>query len=233
MSDVLARGLPKWPQMLVSGTPIEPEQALEIIRRTDSFFYCPSGNDDEFVDYWSWRYGLPSAPRHNLPEAERWAAWDRFEAETKAWLAAWGALEHPYYVRNDWVSSCFVCGPNGWCWPDGTISHCYNVGKWPAGEEVRDDWKVIAEHFPFLNLGIVLNSAEHCEENLEPVIGFLVQGGEVKVVDPREVNPLKGFPPPRQEAEMDEMTFDLSREHGIDEEILERWATERDKREDS
>ena len=42
-------GLPKWPQMLVTGTTLPAEQALEIIRRTDHFFLGYSGNNYDFV----------------------------------------------------------------------------------------------------------------------------------------------------------------------------------------
>lgn len=41
MENLLDRGLPKWPQMLVTGASVTKEQALEIIRRTDSFFSSP------------------------------------------------------------------------------------------------------------------------------------------------------------------------------------------------
>jgi len=42
MSYLFERSLPKWPQMLVTGSPVSEEQALEIIRRTDNFFRLPS-----------------------------------------------------------------------------------------------------------------------------------------------------------------------------------------------
>lgn len=37
-TELMERSLPKWPQMIVTGTPVSEMQALEIIRRTDVFF---------------------------------------------------------------------------------------------------------------------------------------------------------------------------------------------------
>ena len=49
--ELLGRSLPKWPQFLLSGQSILREQALEIIRRTDSFFAFPkyAGNNAQFL----------------------------------------------------------------------------------------------------------------------------------------------------------------------------------------
>ena len=47
--ELMSAGLPKWPQMLVTGTTLPAEQALEIIRRTDHFFLGYSGNDHDFI----------------------------------------------------------------------------------------------------------------------------------------------------------------------------------------
>ena len=62
MEILLDRGLPKWPQMLVTGASVTKEQALEIIRRTDSFFSYPHGNDHAFVEEAVRLVGFPKNP---------------------------------------------------------------------------------------------------------------------------------------------------------------------------
>jgi hypothetical protein len=234
MTKLLERGLPKWPQMLVSGTPIKPEQALEIIRRTDEFFRHPSGNDQYFVDTWRKKFGMPAELPYSraskMPDKEWWALIDKQRKEMAAWQKEWGVMDDPQYVTNTWLSSCYIGGPYGWCWPDGTILFRENVGKWPSVEDVLADWSDIAKTFPFLELGVDLRSAENCEEN-ESVVGFLVKGGAVEVVDSQKMNPLNGFPAlpsdSSLEAQLDARIasgFNPASEHGISDEVLEKWA---------
>lgn len=46
--EVFKIGLPKWTQCVINGDKITEEQALEIIRRTDSFFFGFDGNNKKF-----------------------------------------------------------------------------------------------------------------------------------------------------------------------------------------
>lgn len=50
-------GLPKWPALVVKGTPVTREQAMEIIIKTDGLYFC--SNDREFEkDLYSLIYEL-------------------------------------------------------------------------------------------------------------------------------------------------------------------------------
>jgi hypothetical protein len=132
--ELLNRGLPKWPQMLVTGPRLPEDLALEVIRRTDSWFVLGYGCNDHHGDRrLAQRFRMPhyEDPAVRRPEGFDWRAyWDR----ENRWKRAWGAIE-TQYVRNNWIGSSFIYGPHGWCHPDGRIHYIDNVGKWPSVEE--------------------------------------------------------------------------------------------------
>jgi hypothetical protein len=174
-------GLPKWPQMIVRGTPVTVEQAKEIIRRTDrSFTGTLSGNDHATNRVIAKKIGMPAGtfydPRDRAPNYD----WDAVEA----FRTAWGAI-YTEYVTNDWIACCFIGGPHGWCHPDGTIFYSDNVGKYPGVEDVARDWAAILMEFPILDLTATLMSGESCEEDAEPVCTITVRDGRVVVGPPQ------------------------------------------------
>src|SRR4029079_13695404 len=111
--NLLNRSLPKWPQMLVTGTRLSEDLALEVIRRTDSWFVWGNGCNDYDGDHrlaqrfrmHHYRYCENGVP----PEG-----WEAYEAYRAHWKEKWGALETDY-VRNSWIGSSFIYGPHGWC----------------------------------------------------------------------------------------------------------------------
>ena len=227
--EILNRALPKWPQMKVSGKPVTVEQAKEIIRRTDSLFAHGSGGNNHRFNVWAFnKVGYPHDEDNRIPDGpdrikKLQALWDAQDD----WRKRWGVVETSY-VRNSWASSAFIHGPAGWCHPDGTISYIYNVGKWPIGEEVRQDWEEIARAFPFLELAVVLMSGEECEEGSQPVMAFEVRQGEVQVVDPLVADPLAKYSAPKSAMDMDTTVRNLlmnpNREQGLPNAWFEDWA---------
>ena len=167
--DYFDLGLPKWPQMLVSGKQVTVEQAEDIIFKTDAFLTDPDeysgGNFHSFNSEYRKQAGL---------EAYR----EKFEWDTRP-LHDNLKVVHTEYVNNSWGSSCFVYGPHGWCRPDGVIEHHYNVGKWPSVEDVYTDWLKVATAFPFLDLHVTLMDDEYCEDNVKPIVNMHVCGGTV------------------------------------------------------
>jgi hypothetical protein len=171
-------GLPKWPQMYVTGDRVTPEQAKEIIRRTDTFLVCGYGGNDSKGDLaLSRRLRMP----HFDKRGEKTTDWSAQFASEDLWKKTWGAVE-TQFVKNSWISCSFIFGPHGWCSPDGRIAFGDNVGKWPPVEEILSDWATIASQFPFLNLAATLMSGEQCEENTQPLATILVDEGTAKVV---------------------------------------------------
>ena len=174
-------GLPKWPQMIVRGTPVTVEQAKEIIRRTDrSFTGTLSGNDHATNRVIAKKIGMPAGtfydPRDRAPNYD----WDAVEV----FGTAWGEI-YTEYVTNDWIACCFIGGPHGWCHPDGTIFYSDNVGKYPGVEDVARDWAAILMEFPILDLTATLMSGESCEDGVEPVCTITVRDGRVVVGPPQ------------------------------------------------
>lgn len=183
MSDekLLNRGLPKWPQMIVTGPRISENLALEVIRRTDLWFMSGGGCNDRDGDRrLVQRFRMPHYQDYaeRPPEGFDWCAhWDRGER----WKKAWGAIETGY-VHNNWIGSSF--GPHGWCHPDGQLYYIDNVGKWPSIEEIRADWQTLASAFPFLTLTVTLMSDESCVDNTRPVVAMGVADGQVRLMEP-------------------------------------------------
>lgn len=174
MNHLLIANLPKWPQMVVTGTKITKEQALEIIRRTDQFLGFPMGNDRAFSEKVKKTLKIPEG-----------------YSEQAKWLEDWGYIWTEYVV-NDWICSDFIDGAYGWCHPDGTIGYAYNIGKWPSVSEVLKEWETLAAAFPFLEVEATLMSAEYGEVGF-PVVSFLIRNGSVELVDPAQRNIHKEF----------------------------------------
>lgn len=216
--------------MRVSGSPVTPEQAKEIIRRTDRFFTHASGGNDHA---WDERMASSFGMRHfyTYAKAQKKMTWEETHALRNVWDAKWGVIP-TQYVHNNWLSSNFVGGPHGWCHPSGAISFSDNVGKWPSAEELQEDWQLLATAFPFLYLAVTFMSGESCEEDTTPVVTFLVRGGTVMVV-PGDLANHSEFAPitPRTDADYLFGFYDknlgewsCAHEHGpIPEEWYQEW----------
>lgn len=173
--------LPKWPQMVVRGTPVTVEQAKEIIRRTDhSFTSYLSGNDHDTNRAIAKKIGMPEGAFYDPITFRLNCDWSALEA----FRIAWGAILTEY-VTNDWVACTFVGGPHGWCHPDGTIFYRDNVGTHPSVDDLAGDWATILSEFPFLDLTATMMSGESCEEEAEPVCAITVREGRVVVGPPQ------------------------------------------------
>jgi hypothetical protein len=224
---LLNRGLPKWPQHYVTGVPVSVEQAMEIVRRTDSFFVSGHGGNDRAGDkVLARRLRLPhfSDPSEDYKQVD----WSARTAQTARWSHAWGIVETEY-IRNAWISCAFIGGPHGWCHPDGTIGNVTNVGKWPGAADIFEEWKVLAAAFPFLSLGATLMDGES-GHSTNPVVSFEVRAGLVEVVDPAERSVHVGHPSPdvgtlNMEANVLKTIFvpPSQREHGCPSAWIDAW----------
>jgi hypothetical protein len=160
--------LSKWPRLLVWGETITPEQAKVVILKTTNWYFSSNSKNYEKTLYKL--IGINS--RENLYDHVSY-----FQAEN-------GILDLQY-LDNNWILSCWMGGPHGWCNPDGTIfSNTFNIGKWPEFEEVLEEWELIAKTFPFLKLNAQLVNNEG--EDDKPEVGFILGGGKVKVYKPEQ-----------------------------------------------
>lgn len=177
--------LPKWPQCVINGEKITKEQALEIIRRTDEFFFGREGNNREFNK--AARKICKMGSRYDFYDSEEEQEVNRKVEEE--FEPKWGLVE-TIYIFNDWISCAWVGGYHGWCHPDGTIAFCNNIGKYPEVEEVYDDLCVLGEAFPFLKLTCTLMNGEedYCTESL---VTMRLENGKVEFLDPISYNDLE------------------------------------------
>jgi len=226
--ELLNRGLPKWPQMIVTGKKLTEGQALEIIRRTDSFFNYPSGNNHSFIkkaveilefpydrDLWKIK-----------DTEERFKKYEEYKNKKEEFHDKWGTIETEY-VHNSWISCAYIGGTHGWCHPDGTIGYSDNIGKYPSAEEVYTEWCLLVKEFPFIDVGVTLMDGEYCEDNISPVVSFRIKNGEVEVINP-EIEDVHKEHEKVENREIDEVVIakrlmDDSFENAIPLEILKQW----------
>ena len=212
--DFFERGLPKWPALIVTGKAVTKEQASEIIIRTNGDSSC---NDNEFsnrVAELIYDVKIPDHLIHNYDQVntaiEKKLGIEEGE-EREKWSKVWGYRDEKRaeleiielsYLHNSRICSSWIGGPHGWCDWEGNIECSnYNIGKWPGIEEVYNEWKKIAKAFPFLDLRCQLANHEasspEMSENPGPVVEFIVKGGKVKMVEPKEYLKIPVFGPMR------------------------------------
>lgn len=230
--QLLELGLPKWPQMLVTGRSVTVEQAKEIIFATDRFLTDPypysGGNAHDVTKWYRKTAGLDrfdddNSPDFHTPEGEIW--WQR----RMRWINLVDErLDHlpTEYVRNRWASCAFIWGPHGWCSPKGEIKYLDNVGKWPDICTVLEDWQRIAERFPYLDLTATLMSGEDGDEDAEPVVNIRVERGLAELQEPDITPHLEnGVRPRRNWDSMGSLTLlNSGRELGLPENWYREFA---------
>ncbi|KPI33345.1 hypothetical protein OV450_1433 [Actinobacteria bacterium OV450] len=132
--------LTKWPRLLVTGQPVTPEQADEILVRTANP-YLLDVNDKEWTATVHAAFRLEPGRYGN-------ATMDSILAVAEEL----GLLGLPTLYTSR-IASSWIGGPHGWCDWDGTIGCAnYNIGKWPDRETLLEEWQRIAAEFPYLDL---------------------------------------------------------------------------------
>lgn len=202
-------GLPKWPQCVINGDKITEDQALEIIRRTDDFFFGFDGNNTKFNEM---AERICKRPNYHDFEDD----WNKYAKAKDEFEKNWGLVE-TNYINNDWISCCWVGGYHGWCHPDGTIAFCNNIGKWPEVEEVYEDLCTLGRHFLFLNLTCTLMNGEedYCDKSL---VSMRLSNGVVEIIDtiPFEELEFNGV----------KFNFGLGNENYFSLDQIQKWADE-------
>jgi hypothetical protein len=169
------RSLIKWPALIVMGKKVTPEQAMEILIRTDSWWF--SGNDHHLEKQLKEIAGLYL----DKDNCEDWRTAHDLDQVVKE---AHGVLDLEY-LTNARIVSSWVGGPHGWCdWNGNIFCNNYNIGKWPSVKEVYEEWEKIAAAFPYLDLRCQLMNCETSEDDPQPVVEFVVFGGKVHLVEP-------------------------------------------------
>lgn len=179
----------KWPQCIITGKSVTKEQAREILIKTDMFFTWtyPGGNDIGYSQLLRQALGMP--PVYDYRNNDREAVDALFNANTQ-WRVNHDCLSLDHF-DNNWISSCYAGGPNGWCHIDGTIGRNTNIGKWATWDEVIEDLEQLGEAFPFLDIEAHLIDCENCigwdEEEKEQRVylgGIHLVNGELENAEP-------------------------------------------------
>lgn len=163
--------LPKWPALTVVGEKVTPEQAMQIIIRTNGGVWF-SSNDKEFTRD---LYKALGVETDESGHPRDYTALDAVEERYQI-------ISPLEYLCNQQIVSAFIGGPHGWCnWNGDIFCNSYNIGKWPDAEVVLNEWAKIAEAFPFLSLKSQLFSGEVGDPDsvVVPVVEFQVSHGEV------------------------------------------------------
>lgn len=172
----------KWPALVVSGRPVTPDQAAEIIIRTAH--WPRSSNHQELDQAFNEAAGfLPEFSwllREGITREEREAIYHHNEENA----ARLGILDLQYLL-NYRLTSTWIGGLHGWVDWDGTVGCSnYNIGKWPSVEDVTREWELIAKTFPFLNLRCQVYSGDTCDKDIEPTAEWLIRDGNVTLTSP-------------------------------------------------
>jgi hypothetical protein len=217
MNNPLNVGLPKWPGIIVVGKSVTSDQAAEIIIRTNAWYYgCNDKKWEKIVDKVT---GLKSfSSTHDLPKDQLNKALALIEKLRDDFDNSIHHIDLEY-LYTAWVMSAYIGGPHGWINWDGSIAYGgHNIGKYPSAETVFNEWKLIAEAFPFLDLRCQLMNAEACEDGV-PVIEYVINNGTVTAKEPTEI--INCYTRKSLEEEMF-MLHRSGRERGCDEDTLRR-----------
>lgn len=207
--------LPKWPKMKLTGIPVSIEQAKDIISRTDKFIIDMSkdagGNNRE----WN-KWANETLHFTKLIELQKFDTWYQYDL-LKAHLQEKLNLVETWFVKNDWLSSNYVFGPNGWCSPTGKIAFNDTIGPNPSVRDIFDDFVNIAKAFPYTEMTATIY--EEYDDSIENIVTFVIKNGNVTMTDDHDTH---HFDVEFNDVDVIEFYRDRSKEQGISNE----WVIE-------
>jgi hypothetical protein len=201
--DLSEIGLIKWPGCDVDGDSVTPEQAMEILVQTQGTYF--DTNDRKFGErvegifynaipkpewgekWWQDNFDYRSIITQEEDQKRREKLVEKHKRKD-VYHKEMGII-NLQYLQNSRVCSSYIGGPHGWCdWSGKIFQRGKNIGKWPSTTEVYDEWKLIAEAFPFLRLTCRLlnHEAGYSEGNPGITIVYEVENGEVWARTPAE-----------------------------------------------
>jgi hypothetical protein len=161
--------LTKWPRLLVAGQAVTPDQADDILIRTHHWRYTalwPSAGWEQTVCAIAAEQGFPTGD----------------PAAMEGWLTEMRMVDlthlHNFRIISHWAQ------PYGWCDWDGTIGcSAWNIGRWPEVAGITEEWTLLAETWPFLDLRAQLVPEEG--QAPAPVVEWRVRDGGVETLADR------------------------------------------------
>lgn len=144
--EAFKKELTKYPLCVITGEKVKQEQAFEIIRRTDNFFQSSLSDGEKNEKY---------ARICKMPIYEEFQSDNLYYKASDEFEEKWGVIPLEY-LYSFWIDQWWYSQRHGWCHPDGTISYCLPIGKYPTVKEIYDELSSIAEAFEFLNMTCTL-----------------------------------------------------------------------------
>lgn len=188
--ELFAKGLPKWPALLVVGETVTKEQAWEILIKTARLTYLSTNNHKMRHKIYEYIFKVKLDASKHYHSVYDVFNYDHVKYnEEIAKLEKFGYIgDKLEYLHNDRILSSWIGGPHGWCdWNGRIFCNNFNIGKYPDVETVFNEWKIIAKAFPYLNLKCQLFDGESCEDNISPVVEYVVKNGKVKIQLPTNI----------------------------------------------
>lgn len=176
---------PKWAALSVSSdTPLTPQQAEEVILRTYNFSwldFSPTSKE-----------GADLLQALSLPHSKEGPHTRITGSALQNLRGRVRSLDGLLFLQNHNLSLPEFLAPNvqyswsnyqSWCHWDGTIQIVKNIGPWSCTGEIQDEWAVLAQAFPFLDLRCHIYNGE-VDDNPKPILEFRVKSGQVSVHSP-------------------------------------------------
>ena len=182
--DPTSRHFPKWAALSVlSDKPLTPQQAEEVILRTYNFSWLDFSPASKEVADLLQALSLP----HSSLEGDRTRITGNALQNLRDRVRS---LDGLLFLQNHNLSLPAFLTPQyrwsnyqSWCHWDGTIQIVKNIGPWSCTGEIQDEWAVLAQAFPFLDLRCHIYNGE-VDDNPKPILEFRVKSGQVSVHSP-------------------------------------------------
>lgn len=200
--------LPKWPHTIIKGKKITPEQAKDIIFKTDNYFHDshePHSNwNNKRVESYRKKSGLylfdkysemitKAIESRNEDDAEysldndiNYPKYFEYHERLLRELGIERLNHEVEFIRNDLADSSYIGGANGYVDCEGNIFFNRNIGKWPSVEDVHRELLAICDAFPYLEMYVSVYDIEQCQRDERPanlMVSFIVKDGNVIISD--------------------------------------------------
>jgi hypothetical protein len=169
---------PKWPKLLMVGETVKPEQAMEILIRTNHWYMLEYNYDQDIIGETIKKfYTKTLASEYQIGE-------NKIDGEDL--IKKLDALELNY-LENARIQSSWIGGLKGWMnWDGKLFTNNYNIGKWPTEDELIYDIKTIINTFPYLDFELQLVRQDYSDsgdmEKQYPFFTCRVKNKDIKII---------------------------------------------------
>jgi hypothetical protein len=162
--------LPSWVGLLVIGKTLNKKQTYQVITQTDNFQF-------EDTPYYKTIYNREYHKTQIF-------SYENYLEQKKYLKDKFNKLDLNFLNNERFISS-FIYGEHGWLNWNGQIkTNYYNIGKNPQSKEIYNEWLLIAQAFPFLNLTCQILDDEISVKYAKPILQFEINNGNIDIIKP-------------------------------------------------